>query len=251
MKVSRKKARTRKRICIYCGETKRLTRDHVPPKCLFDKSTTDNMITVPCCVRCNHEASLDDEYFRMVVSLRRDSGGHPEIQKIIPATLRAFSNPAKRGLTKSFFAKCQEIELHTPSGLFVERTEAYEVDNARLNRVARRIMKGLFYHEKQHRLPDTYDCQSMILDRSLILEYQRLGDFAALMSAISTARMKTIGRDVFNYKIRFLGDNDYAGVVLMDFFCDLTFLGIFAPKAGFEQLRMNQKDDIGFLASDS
>ena len=36
--------------CIYCGNWAELTKDHIPPKCLFTDPKPENLITIPCCV---------------------------------------------------------------------------------------------------------------------------------------------------------------------------------------------------------
>lgn len=52
-------------ICALCGSSGTVTREHVPPKCLFIKPRPTNTITVPLCKMCNHSYHLDDEYFRV------------------------------------------------------------------------------------------------------------------------------------------------------------------------------------------
>src|SRR6266446_781190 len=54
--------------CALCGETGRVTREHVPPKNLFLPPRPGNTITVPVCEPCNHGYHLDDEYFRVFVA---------------------------------------------------------------------------------------------------------------------------------------------------------------------------------------
>ena len=59
-----------KQECYLCGKKASqtaegtLTREHLPPKNLFPS----HLITVPCCLTCNNQASNDDEYFRVAVS---------------------------------------------------------------------------------------------------------------------------------------------------------------------------------------
>jgi len=54
--------------CALCGETRPVTREHVPPKGLFLPPRPRNTITVPVCGPCNHGYHLDDEYFRTFVA---------------------------------------------------------------------------------------------------------------------------------------------------------------------------------------
>jgi 5-methylcytosine-specific restriction endonuclease McrA len=54
--------------CVYCGERKETTRDHVISSNLFPGSyEKKNVIIVPSCADCNTSFSLDEEYFRIFV----------------------------------------------------------------------------------------------------------------------------------------------------------------------------------------
>ena len=64
--------RPRQGNCVYCGAEGDVTRDHVPPSCLFPPEDRINLITVPACAECHESFKLDDEYFRVTLSLRAD-----------------------------------------------------------------------------------------------------------------------------------------------------------------------------------
>lgn len=66
--MPKKTRRTRTQECALCGGIGKMTREHVPPRCLFLKPRPQNTITVPLCSRCNHSYHLDDEYFRVMVA---------------------------------------------------------------------------------------------------------------------------------------------------------------------------------------
>ncbi len=85
--------RSKKGICVYCGGTARLGRDHVPPRALFGGRFPPNLITVPSCDRCNNGASKDDELFRLAYSTRRDAPSVAERDLAFAATLRSFNKP--------------------------------------------------------------------------------------------------------------------------------------------------------------
>lgn len=56
-------------VCYNCGKSaKKLSRDHIPPKCFFRPPLPTDLITVPCCKKCNESFSLDDEAFRIWTS---------------------------------------------------------------------------------------------------------------------------------------------------------------------------------------
>ncbi len=51
-------------LCVYCGETKLLTRDHVIAKYFFPKPLPSKMLTVAACEICQKEKKGLDEYLR-------------------------------------------------------------------------------------------------------------------------------------------------------------------------------------------
>lgn len=72
--------------CYLCGNPS-TTRDHIPPLGIFPKPRPDNLITVPACGNCNAKTTLDDEYFRTVVSATSNDSPKSLLtlrQRIIP-----------------------------------------------------------------------------------------------------------------------------------------------------------------------
>jgi hypothetical protein len=47
----------------YCCNENTISREHIPPKCLFLTPRPSNMITVPSCQKHIFAKSKDDEYF--------------------------------------------------------------------------------------------------------------------------------------------------------------------------------------------
>src|SRR5260221_14644580 len=85
-------------ICATPSET--LTRDHVPPRALFGKSPSLNLITVPACAQCNREASCDDEYFRML-AVEWDASRISDPVGVTGSIIRSMQRPAARGFRQS------------------------------------------------------------------------------------------------------------------------------------------------------
>ncbi|MXY32976.1 MAG: HNH endonuclease [Boseongicola sp. SB0664_bin_43] len=130
------------RECVYCGSTEQTTDDHVPPKSLFPKPRPSNLITVPCCRKCNHSASKDDEYFRSMLAMRNDAGEHSEAQKVLPAVFRSLRRTEGSGFTKKLLQNVTPVDVRTPAGLYVGRAGGYKVENESLERVVARIDRG-------------------------------------------------------------------------------------------------------------
>ena len=112
----RKTKRHKTGICVYCGqECERIEPEHVPAKNLFPHPRPNNLITVPCCSRCNRQASMDDEYFKIAVIMRADLAEHPVAAGVLPSVLRGLQRPKAVGFKKGFLASVRKAEMRTPS----------------------------------------------------------------------------------------------------------------------------------------
>ncbi|HEX6533042.1 MAG TPA: hypothetical protein VF041_00510 [Gemmatimonadaceae bacterium] len=80
--------------CIYCGQLAN-THDHAPPKLLMTRPYPPNMITVPSCRACNQGASLDEEYFRILLAHVGTSPGLTSLMQPGGAVDRALSRATK------------------------------------------------------------------------------------------------------------------------------------------------------------
>src|ERR1700751_6135616 len=87
-------------VCVYCGQTKPVTADHVPPKNLFPKRPPRNLRTVPSCFDCNNGFSKDDEYFRLALTITENAKGHPDRDAVVDRVQRSLNAPAASGLRK-------------------------------------------------------------------------------------------------------------------------------------------------------
>jgi hypothetical protein len=80
--------------CVYCGEQRELTRDHVPPRCLFSKPRPSDLITVPCCAHCNGDFQKHDEYFRIAITTGIDLEKFPKENADSIRALKNLAQPA-------------------------------------------------------------------------------------------------------------------------------------------------------------
>lgn len=53
-------------FCAYCGKLAE-TEDHVPSRCFLNEPYPQDMPVVPCCHKCNHEFSKDEEYVSCLI----------------------------------------------------------------------------------------------------------------------------------------------------------------------------------------
>jgi hypothetical protein len=153
------------KICIYCGEAAPRTKDHIPPKNLYDKPYPSNLLTVPACRKCNGAFSKDDEYFRVALTITEKAKGQPNRDAVVQSVMRGINKPESGRFRASLLANSDVLPRFTESGLYVNHQRAMAFDGQRLDRVAKRIVKGLFYKVKEHRLPDDHGVNALAVGR--------------------------------------------------------------------------------------
>lgn len=119
--------------CIYCGAPAS-TRDHVPPKVLLDQPYPPNLRTVPSCRDCNSGASLDEQYFLVLL-------GHVASSRSIEAKL------APGGLIDRTLSYAPALEERLLRALDVDEDTGNPVikpEMQRVKRVVQKIAVGLF-----------------------------------------------------------------------------------------------------------
>ena len=67
-------------LCAFCGcQTE--TEDHVPSKCFLDKPHPQDLPVIPCCYKCNHGFSLDEEYVSCMIDCMKAGTASPTLVK--------------------------------------------------------------------------------------------------------------------------------------------------------------------------
>jgi hypothetical protein len=220
----------RPKFCIYCGGTKNITKDHIPPKGLFAVKPS-NPITVPSCRDCNNGAAKDDEYFRLVIAARHDAGDHPDANQLGEKLVRSLENPLAPGLRRSFLARVKEVELFSRGGIYLGDTATYHVDLQRLSRVGQRVVRGLFYHESdRRRLRDTYEAVAWCEDGLKEIDPAMRAKLGGYCAAAQSRPPKVIGNDVFRYWFLRAEDDPDVTFWVMVFYGCVGFIGITAPE---------------------
>ena len=145
-------------VCVFCGRRRLLTKDHVPPKCLFGEKgkRPSDLVTVPACKNCNMKASGDDEYLRLVLAGTVEASRHPVAGSLMPAITRSLGRPEAIGFAKMFVQNVSIVRTFTSSGLYVGKMPALSVDHMRLARIIEKIIRGLFFEEYGKRLPTSH-----------------------------------------------------------------------------------------------
>jgi hypothetical protein len=142
--------------CAYCGSTIHLTRDHVPPRSFFPTPPPPDLITVPSCEKCNAGFQRDEEYARFVLTVDEHAHGNEDRNALLPKILRFSARRESRNILSNFYNSLGWNYRPSPGGQIAVGRQHYTIDLGKLDRFAKRIVKGLFYHEKGYRLPSDY-----------------------------------------------------------------------------------------------
>lgn len=224
-----KKPKNRTGICVYCARPSVVTYEHVPPQNLFGKPLPPDLITVPCCWNCNNGGSKDDEYLRDTLAVNHKTRMHPNSRVAFRALLRSLRNPKKRGYRAWFLGRTREVDIRTPSGLYVGKTGILNVDMRRVNQSVERIVRGLYWHETRTVLPISQRV-TVLSDESLreqSAEAQQT--IAGVVKRLSEQPSVSIGAGTFRYTFVVANDAEsMAAVCLMSFYGGVGFLAITA-----------------------
>jgi len=213
--------------CIYCRKFGEITDDHIPPTNLFPKPKPSNLITVPSCKKCNSESSKDDEYFRMVISMRHDTFEHPEVIKNRHKILRSFQRPNKKGLLNLLAKNLSTVDLYSQGGIYLGKTGACNVDMKRVNAVIKRITLGLFYKEKGRGLPDSYlPYVYCISDVKKLLQ----NPVKEILASTFQGKVISIGNEIFKYWYKTVSDEENCISLILSFYNRVNFFAFTLPK---------------------
>jgi hypothetical protein len=218
----------RQGICTYCGQMRAVTSDHPVPRNLFPTPPPPNLITVPSCKPCNDGFSRDDEYLRLVLVSRHDTGTHPDAQGVWAAAMRGLARPGHLGLAKALISRAREIDLTTPAGLHLGRVGVFEPDTSRIEGVAIRAVKGLFFNEYRRRLPDGFTYKACILD---LIDPGRPGAprIIDMVRKLRSRQPMVIGNRTFAFWHQLIDGHESASAWLLEFYEYMHCLVLVGP----------------------
>lgn len=128
----------KKETCYLCGGIA-TTRDHIPPKSLFEKPLPNNLITVPACKNCNTKFSKDEGWFRnYILAMSFSDRGR-----------RLWKNRALKALNRKIALKFEMRKNLIP---LARGITAIKFSEERTNRVVKKIIHGLFFHHLKQRM---------------------------------------------------------------------------------------------------
>jgi hypothetical protein len=195
--------------CIYCGEPRPLTRDHVPPQSIFPNPKPSNLITVPARQDCNGGFKLDDEYFRtfVVTGSYRSSAARSLWDR------KTIGSPNAESIRQILRRSMKDFEIRSPSGLYLGNAPALLLDARRTLRIAARIVLGLWWHHYRTR-PES----------SIKILAGRLWSLDGMEHILSACQKASIAGDVFAYAHGVPPEDTHQSVWFLQFYSSLLFL---------------------------
>jgi len=139
--------------CYICGSKLADTRDHLFPSGLFNKPLPTNLPTLPACTECNNALSSDEEQFRVFLASGMAYENEPGFRiwnERIRLDLKG-RRPRLKPLIRPYIRKARVL---SESGALLGHTLILEIDRGIINRVLRKIAKGLYYLDTGAVLPE-------------------------------------------------------------------------------------------------
>jgi hypothetical protein len=218
-------------MCVYCGSFGPLHMDHVPPENLFEPHAGSNLITVPCCRSCNSAASKDDQYFLVFIGLREGAKLKPEHDRIWQKVRRTLKRKEASKFRQNVTSKIRFVNPVTATGIILPPALSVPTDGLRVAETVNRFVKGLYFHEKRTRLPDTHlviSHDELALQNPPIERTKEISQFCNLITQVQTTPRKTVGT-VFAYHWASNPAQPANTIWLLDFFGGIRFFCITQP----------------------
>jgi len=138
--------------CSICGDIKKLTNDHLPPKNIFTKPYPKNLITIKSCFECNNGASTSDEAFKIMLALILGGNGDDmRTQPLFDSALKSIKH--NRRIGRNLKKHIRNTYLTSQAGIIIEKGFLVKIDAEVVNQfeeVIKRITKGLYSYHYGH-----------------------------------------------------------------------------------------------------
>ena len=85
-----------------------------------------------------------------------------DLQQMEQNRLESVSRPKARGYLHKLASEMIDLSVTTPEGISLPHVSGIKPNHERLNRVAVRIIRGLFFHEKRYPVPEGYGVDATI-----------------------------------------------------------------------------------------
>ena len=120
-------------FCAFCGCPTE-TEDHVPSRCFLDKPHPQDLPVIPCCYKCNHGFSLDEEYVSCMIDCMKAGTASPSLIKREKTRKSLLHNPKLQERISS--------QIRDFGGVLL-----YDIEKERFNKVFRKLAFGHLAYE--------------------------------------------------------------------------------------------------------
>lgn len=110
------------------------------------------------------------------------------------------------------------MDLRSPAGLYLGKRGMVKLSRKRINRVAERIVRGLFYHEHGRPVPENYEVANTFRQRDF-------WDIVKQFGSVKFPPWKTFGNDVFSYTFLRTDDDPDSIAWLQLFYGSIALIG--------------------------
>lgn len=174
----------------YCCNKDAISREHIPPKCIFTDPRPSNMITIPSCDKHNLEKSKDDEYFRWFIVTTCAEFSSEAVQLLKGKVIRGLRrSPALLNMIMQGAIK--DIDIYSKGGIWLERRPGFKYNKNRISRIIKLLCKGLYYY---HFHKQIINIHKFALEFNPDLEKNAIDE-------ITNLKLYNIGKgDVFSYR---------------------------------------------------
>jgi len=163
--------------------------------------------------------------------MKDKAGDHPDATKVRDATLRSLERPEARGFSKTFLRQVRWMNLRNKGGIYLPKKLTYNVDLIRLDRVAARIVKALFYLLKEIRVPDDYVVESCCEYGLGGLSNQEVNKLQqTVIQPVLSGSSEVLANNVMKYWVAFDKEKEYVSAWILEFYEDVKFLVSVLPK---------------------
>jgi hypothetical protein len=112
-----------------------------------------------------------------------------------------------------------QVNLITPAGLYVKTASGLKVDMRRITRVANRILRGLFFHEKGYRVPEGYE----VINQDFQFGTHRVLD---VLGTFQFSGARVVGDGIFTYSFVYADDDPNSSCWFSRFYGGFEFAGM-------------------------
>jgi len=187
-------------------------------------------MTVNACSVCHDSFKLDDEYFRIVLSIRADLPDNANSSFLRSKTTRTLQSAEARGLRDSIRAATAFRPVQTQAGIYLGHAQSLKVDAPRIVRTSDRIIRGLFPKLFGVVLPRSYEASTSLLDLQKDDSALQHPDVQELLELVVQQGVHKKYGDVLDVYAMPVEDDHYSSMWLVRLHKVFGFIGYTSPR---------------------